>query len=140
MTSFRDTIWVSTFVWSVFLILFWYHDTLPDLCVFFFCAKYQRPIIAVFWPKFTICWVSRNQKSVFVKPLKVSTYFLTFWWYFFFCDLVSQPEKSCFLAKIHHKLGFKGNTLIFILFLCDGIQCNLGKTLRYSRVQGGMKT
>ena len=35
--------------------------------------------------------------------------------------------------------GFKGNTLIFILFLYDGIQCNLGKTLRYSRVLGVWK-
>ena len=32
--------------------------------------------------------------------------------------------------------GFKGNTLIFILFLYDGIQWNLGDILRYSRVLG----
>ena len=35
--------------------------------------------------------------------------------------------------------GFKGNTLIFILFLYDGIQRNLGENLRYSRVLGVWK-
>ena len=35
--------------------------------------------------------------------------------------------------------GFKGNTLIFILFLYDGIQWNLGKKLPYSRVLGVWK-
>ena len=35
--------------------------------------------------------------------------------------------------------GFKGNTLIFILFLYDGIQRNLGEILRYSRVLGVWK-
>ena len=44
LVSFFDTFVVS---WYFFLI--W---------VFFFCAQYQCPKIAVFWPKFTICWVS----------------------------------------------------------------------------------
>ena len=35
--------------------------------------------------------------------------------------------------------GFKGNTLIFFLFLYDGIQWNLGENLRYSRVLGVWK-
>ena len=40
----------DTFVVSWHFCLIW--------CVFF-CAQYQCPKIAVFWPKFTICWVSK---------------------------------------------------------------------------------
>ena len=46
----------------------------------FFCREFQRLKIAVFWPKFTICWVS-------MKPLRVSPLFqlnqnsLCTWWF-----------------------------------------------------------
>ena len=36
-------------------------------------------------------------------------FFWLTWVVFFFCGLVSRSEKSCFLAKIHHKLGFTLN-------------------------------
>ena len=51
-------------------------------------------------------------------------------------------KKAVFIAKKKGKRlneGFKGKTLIFILFLNDGIQRNLGENYRYSRVLGGMK-
>ena len=54
--------------------------------------------------------------SLFLKP-KVVFFFLTRWGGIFFCSLVSRSEKSCFLAKIHHKLGFSGNRTIFFYFL-----------------------
>ena len=40
--------------------------------------------------------VSRNQKSVFVKPLEVSRKFLTFWWYFFLCHGFKAQKKLFF--------------------------------------------
>ena len=47
--------------------------------------------------------------SLFLKPKVVFFFFWLAWVVFFFCSLVSRSEKSCFLAKIHHKLGFKGS-------------------------------
>ena len=47
LVSFFDTFLVSWYFCLIWL-------------VFFFIAQYQCPKIAVFWPKFTICWVSRD--------------------------------------------------------------------------------
>ena len=54
--------------------------------------------------------------SIFLKPKVVFFFSDSLGWYFFFCSLVSRSEKSCFLAKIHHKLGFNRNHLYFLLF------------------------
>ena len=51
-----------------------------------------------------------------LKP-KVVFFFLPIWVVFFFCVLVSRQKIGCFLAKIHHKKGFSGNTHIFFYFL-----------------------
>ena len=57
--SFCDTIWVSTFFFSFFYTFFrvWYFT---KFWWYFFCARYQRPTKAVFWPEFTISWVSKK--------------------------------------------------------------------------------
>ena len=60
--------------------------------------------------------VSRNRKSVFVKPPVVSRKILVILVVFFFSDLVSSSKKSCFLAKIHHKRGFIGQNSSFTHF------------------------
>ena len=56
------------FCGQFFFLLLWCHDNFADLGDIFFPANYQCPKIAVFWPKFTICWVSEPK---YISELKM---------------------------------------------------------------------
>ena len=62
------------------------------------------------------------------------TDFSSFWWYFFFVTWFHGPKNSCFLAKNHHKRGFKaeewhnfGQNLSYV-----GFQVLALETINYS--------
>ena len=51
--------------------------------------------------------VSNFWLAVFLKPKVVSRNISALWVVFFFFGKVSWAKNGCFLAKIHHKQGFK---------------------------------
>ena len=50
--------WFQNSIWLVFVKPKWFHSFFKHFGGIFFCRKFQGLKIAVFWPKFTICWVS----------------------------------------------------------------------------------
>ena len=58
--------------------------------------------------------VSNFCLTVFLKPKVVSRIISALWVVFFFFRNVSSAKNSCFLAKIHHKQGFR--VLLHIIF------------------------
>ena len=117
----------TTFLWLLAL-------RVPNISIFWHFSRLQiyfkQLIVKISISE--ICYLARIYKhfkgniriwAVFVKPKVVSIFFLVvflkpkvvssnisaLWVVFFFFRNVSDAKNSCFLAKIHHKQGFKNS-------------------------------